>query len=134
MSTNINTNQVNDAINNELEFDMIHSLSNNNVQDPLTIVNIRIRFGKKSRQTLNSGLTCLWDIGYTNNMISCKHINHYNTKLRTINVKYITGAGLYKPPHDVKVPFRIPEFYSRKFITHCFHVKKYEVMSGSAMT
>ena len=75
MSTNINTNQVNDAINNELEFDMIHSLSNNNVQDPLTIVNIRIRFGKKSRQTLNSGLTCLWDSGYTYSMLNHNNIN-----------------------------------------------------------
>ena len=134
MITNVKMNKVNDVIDNKLKFDGRNIIANYPARDPLPIVNISLGDSKKSKQTLNSGLTCLWDIGYTNNMISCKHINHYNTKLRTINVKYITGAGLYKPPHDVKVPFRIPEFYSRKFITHCFHVKKYEVMSGSAMT
>ena len=60
VSTNIKTNQVDDAVDNELKFDGINSLSNNYVQDPLPMVTISLRVSKKSRQTLNSGLTLLW--------------------------------------------------------------------------
>ena len=45
--TNINTNQENDNIDNELEFDSSNILANNYVQDNLPIVNI-ILIGSKS--------------------------------------------------------------------------------------
>ena len=51
--TNINTNKVNEIVDNELIFDSSNSLSHNPVQDPLPIVTIILRFSKNSRQTLN---------------------------------------------------------------------------------
>ena len=53
MSTNINTNKVNEIVDNELIFDISNSLSHNPVQDPLPMVTIILRFSKNSRQTLN---------------------------------------------------------------------------------
>ena len=53
VSTNIKTNQVNYAIENELKFDIINSLANNPVNDTLKMVAIILRVGKQSRQTLN---------------------------------------------------------------------------------
>ena len=57
MCTNVKTNQVNGIIDNELKFDSRNILDNNPVQNPLPILTINLRGGKKSRQTLNSGLT-----------------------------------------------------------------------------
>ena len=54
-------------------------------------------------------------------MINCKHINTYTSKLRADNYKYSNDSGLYTTTHDVKVTFRIIEFYSRKIKTHFFH-------------
>ena len=51
MSTNIKSNQVNDIIKNELEFDSINSLATNPVKGPLLIVTISLRDGKYSRKT-----------------------------------------------------------------------------------
>ena len=57
VSTNIKSNKLNGAINNELKFDIRNSLANNLVKDTLTIVTIILRGSQKSRHTLNSGLT-----------------------------------------------------------------------------
>ena len=65
---------------------------------------IILRVNKNSRQTLNSGLTCFWDSGYTVSVIKRKHINPYNFKLSDNKVKYSTDAVPYKTTHDVKVP------------------------------
>ena len=43
--------------------------------------------------------------------------------MRSNKVKYSTAAGVYFTTHDVKVPFCMPEFSSRKIINHCFHVE-----------
>ena len=122
VSTNINTNKVNDIIENELEFDSSNSLANNNVKYPLPIASKMLKGGKKSRQTLNSGLTLLWDSEATNRMVKRNHINPYNTKLMDNKDKYSTYDGWYKTTHDVKVTFRMSEFSFRKIITYCFHV------------
>ena len=37
--------------------------------DPLTVVTISLRGGKKHRETINSSLTCLWDSRATNSVI-----------------------------------------------------------------
>ena len=72
------------------------------------MVTISLRVGKKYRQTLNSGLTFLWDILPTNSMIKINHINPYKSKLRAKKVYPITASVLYKTTHDVKVPFSMP--------------------------
>ena len=93
MSTNIKYNKVNIIIDNEMKFD---------------------RDGKKSRHTLNSGLTYLLDSGATDSMIKCKHINNYKSKLRANKVEYITAAVPYTTTHSVKVPFSMPYFLAEK--------------------
>ena len=122
MSNNIKTNQVDDVVDNELKFDSSNSLATNNVQNNLPMVNLRLRVGKKYIQTLNSGLTLLWDIGSTYIIIKIKHINPYNSKLRAKKVKYINSSGPYKTTHDVKVPFSMTEFSNKRIITHRFHI------------
>ena len=57
MSTNIKSNQVNDAIENELKLDISNSLANNPVKNPLHIVTVILIGSKKSRHTLKSGIT-----------------------------------------------------------------------------
>ena len=83
---------------------------------------ISIRGCKHSRQILESVLICLWDSGDTNRMIKHKHIKHYKSKLRSNKVKYSTASGPYITTHDVKVTFSMPDFYSRKILTHRFHI------------
>ena len=122
VSTNIKTNQVDDAVDNELKFDGINSLSNNYVQDPLPMVTISLRVSKKSRQTLNSGLTLLWQIGSTDIMIKPNNVNPNNSKLRANKFQYNMAFGPYKTTHDVKVLFIMPQFSNRKIITHRFHI------------
>ena len=85
---------------------------------------IRHIIGKKSRETLKSGLTCLWDNVATNTMIKCKRIDPYRSRLMANNVKYSTAAGPYKTKNDVKVPFRMSELSIGNIITHIFHVYK----------
>ena len=114
MSDNIKYNQLNGIIDNELVIDSSNSLANNPIKDTLPIVITGLRFGKRSKHTLNSGLTCLWDSGATNIMIKHKHINPYESKLTANKVKYSTDDGLYKTTYDMKVPFSMPCFFSRK--------------------
>ena len=89
-SNRINTNKVNDIFYNELKFDSSNSLANNHVQYPLPMVTKRLRGVKISRQTSNSGLTCLLDSGYTYSMIKCRHFNAYKYTLRANKVGFYT--------------------------------------------
>ena len=122
MSNNIKNNQVNSVIDNEMNFDSSNSIDNNPIKDTLTIVNIGLRGGKNYIQTLNSVITCLWDSGSTSIMIKHKHINTFKSKMRNNNVMYSMADGTYKTIHDVKVPFSMSEFSSRKITTQIFHV------------
>ena len=65
MITIINTNKLNEEIDNKLKFDGSNSLANNPLKYQLQLVTIRLRGIKKSRQTLKWGIsiTCLWDSG-----------------------------------------------------------------------
>ena len=56
VSTIINDHKVNDAINNELKFDISNSIDNTPINYTLPIVTVSLRGGKNSRQTLKSGL------------------------------------------------------------------------------
>ena len=94
-------------VDNELKFYGSNSLANNHINNPLPIMNIILRGGKKSRQVLNSGLTFLWDIGAIYSMIKRKLINNYKSKLRANRIKHSMGAVLYKNIHDVKIQFII---------------------------
>ena len=57
-------------------------------------------------------------------MINFNYTNPYEFKLRANKVEYNTAGGPYKTTHDVKVPFSMLYFSSRKMITHHFHVDK----------
>ena len=52
MITIINTNKLNEEIDNKLKFDGSNILANNTVKDQLQVVTIRLRGSKKSRHTL----------------------------------------------------------------------------------
>ena len=56
VSTIINYHKVNDAINNELTFDISNSIDNNPINYNLPIMTVSLRGGKNSGQTLKSGL------------------------------------------------------------------------------
>ena len=86
MSTNIKTNQLNDAIDIELKFYSSNNLANNPVKDTPPIVTISLRGRNKYKETLNLGITFLWGIGSTNIMINCKHIKNYKSKIRSNKV------------------------------------------------
>ena len=127
--TNTNYNKLNDVIENELKFDSSNSLANNPIKYPLPIVTIRLRGGKKSRQTYKSGLTWLWENGAINSIIKIKHINTYIYKLPANKAKYSTASGPYKTTHAVKVTFITPEFSIRKsyntYISRWQRARKY---------
>ena len=63
-------------------------------------------------------------------MIKSKNINPYKVNIRSNTAKWITAAVLYDITHDVKVPFSIPEFPSRKIVTHIFHIDNTGVDAG----
>ena len=44
--------------------------------------------------------------------------------MRSNKVEYSTVDGVYFKTRDVKVPFFMPEFFSRNIINHHFHVDK----------
>ena len=94
------------------------------------MVTISLRGVKKSRHTLKSGLTCLWDSGSTYIMIKRNNVNIYDPKLRDNTVDYSTAAGPYKTTHAVNVPFIMPYFSSTKIITHRFHFDKNRCNEG----
>ena len=71
-----NKNQHNDAIEHELKFDHTFSLYEGN-KELLQVVAISLRGGKKQREMMIYGLTCLWDSGATDSMIDRKHTKHY---------------------------------------------------------
>ena len=67
-----NKNQHNDAIENNLKFDNIFILSRG-TKDPLLLVTVCLRVGKKHIATVVASIICLWDSGATDNIIKRKH-------------------------------------------------------------
>ena len=77
-----NKNQHNDAIEHELKFDHTFSLYEGN-KELLQVVAISLRGGKKQREMMIYGLTCLWDSGATDNMIKRKHNKYYECRIQS---------------------------------------------------
>ena len=63
-------------------------------------------------------------------MIKTRQTKYYKHKMRSNKLEYSKAAGLYCTAHDVKVPFCMPEFSSRKIIEHLFHVNNGRGESG----
>ena len=74
-------------------------------KDTLTVVTASLRVGKKHRETIIYGITCLWDSGSTNIMIKRRHAKPYKRNMRYNKVDLVTAIGPYCTPHYVKVPF-----------------------------
>ena len=116
-----NENQCNDAIENETKFDNTFILYIR-TKDPLLVVTVSLRVGKKKISMMVDGLTCLWNSGATESMIKIKHTKYYGRKKRSNKLEYSTAAGLCCKTHDNKVPFFMPELSSSRIIEHHFHV------------
>ena len=66
---NISKYQLNDSIENEPKFDTNSFNSSSETRDPLPVVIVTLRGGKKHRETDVSGITRLRDTGATNSII-----------------------------------------------------------------
>ena len=64
-------------------------------RDPLPVVTVSLRGGKKHRANLAASITCLWDSGATKSMIKRRHTKHYERKMRSNRVTYSIAAGVY---------------------------------------
>ena len=122
--------QSNEAINSDPTFDNSSFNLSSGTSDPLPVVTVSLRGGKKNRATIVSGPTCLWDSGATNSMIKRRHTKHYERNMRSNKVEYNTDAGVYCTINDVKVTFWISELSIIKVMNHCFHVDNDEDESG----
>ena len=95
VTDNINTtkNQHNDSIENEPKFDNTFNLSSG-TKDPLIVVTVCLRGGKKHRATNVDDLTCLWDSGDTGITNKRRHNKYYELKIWSNKVEYDKAAGL----------------------------------------
>ena len=124
MKNNLNNynNQNNESIDNEPTVDNCSFSLSRGTSDPLLVITVSLRVGKKHRATIVSGLTCLWCSRATDIMIEIQRTKHYERKMWSNRVEYNTAAGVYCTTNDVKVPFCIPEFSGSKIVNHRFHV------------
>ena len=123
-------NKLNDVVANELKFDINPSLADIPVKEPQPLVTIILIGGKKSRNTLLYGLTCLWHSRDSGSIIKRKNIKKYKSKLISNKAKYSTASGPYCITHYAKVPYIITEFSSRKIISHRLYADNKEENSG----
>ena len=79
---------------------------------------ISLREGKKSRKDLVSGLILLWSSRSSDIMIKRKHMKHYESKLISNRVKYITAASPYYTTHDMKILLIMTVFQEENY--HAF--------------
>ena len=107
---NIKTNkhQSNDAIDNNPAFDTTRFNLSSGTKDPLPVVIVSLRVGKKQIATTVDGLTCLWDSGDTKIMIKIRHTKYYERNIRSNKVECSTVASFYRTTHDVKVTSFMP--------------------------
>ena len=75
VKNNINTikDQLNEAIYNEPTYDTSSFNSSSGTIDPLPVVTVTLRGGKKYRATTVAGITCMGYIRATDSMIKRKH-------------------------------------------------------------
>ena len=100
-------NKHNYAIEYEPNLDDKFNLSSG-TKDPLTVETVRLRGGKKYKDTMTDRLTYLCDSGDNNSMIKRNHTKHYAHKMRSNKVEYITDAGAYFTTDDIKANFIMP--------------------------
>ena len=83
MTNNIKdyNDQYNDAIDNEPTLDNISFNLCSDTRDPLPVVTVSLRGGKKHRATVVAGLTRLWGSGATDSMIKRRHNKHYELNM-----------------------------------------------------
>ena len=106
VNNNINKKiQCNDAIDYEPKFDNKFILSSGINRDPLTVVTVTLRGGKKNRANIISGLTWLCDSGYTYSTIKRRNTRLYERRIHSNKVKYSTSTGQHCTTHYAKVPF-----------------------------
>ena len=67
----------------------------NGTSKPLPVVTVSLRVEKKHRSITVAGITCSWDSGDTDSTMNRKHTKHYERKMRSNKVEYITAAGVY---------------------------------------
>ena len=79
-NTKTNKDQRDDVIGNDPKFDSSFNLSSG-TKDPLPVVTVSLRGGKKYTATDASGIICLWDRGATNSMIKRRHTTFYERKM-----------------------------------------------------
>ena len=82
---NKNKNKRNYAIENDPKFDNTFNLSSRN-KDPLPVVTVSLRGGKKQIATTVASLTCLWDSGDIDAMIKIIHMKYYEHNIRSNKV------------------------------------------------
>ena len=128
-NNNKNKDQTNDAIEYEQNFDCTFILSSG-TKDPLPVITVSLRGGKKYRSTIITSLTCIWVSRATYIMIKSRHTKPYKHNMRSNNVECITYVGPYCIAHQVKAPICIPSFFRSRIISHRFHVDNNEVESG----
>ena len=78
--------QSNETINGEPAFDNISFNLSSFISDPLPVVTVSLREGKKHRATTVTGIKCLLDSGATDIMIKRQHTKQYECKMRLNNV------------------------------------------------
>ena len=122
--------QINEVINSDAKLGTSSFNLSEVTSDLLRVVTVSIQVRKKHGATDFSGLICLWDSGATNRMLKILHTKHYERKIQSNKVDYITTAGVYFTTHDVKVPFFMTEFSSSKIINHRFHIDNDKCESG----
>ena len=77
-----NKDHHNDAIEYEPKFDSQFILSKG-TKDPLLVVTVSLRGGKKQRENIIYGLTCLWGTRGTGSMIKIQYTKPYECKIRS---------------------------------------------------
>ena len=79
VTDNLKTNkdQINEVINNDTTFDNSDFNLYRGTSNPLSIVTVSLRRGKKHIATTVYGLTFLWGSGANNSIINRKHTKHY---------------------------------------------------------
>ena len=76
-----NKDQINEAINSELTFDSSNYNLSSGTINPLPVVTVSLRGGKKQIETTVSSLTFLWGVRATNSMINRRDMNHYDRNI-----------------------------------------------------
>ena len=85
---------------------------------PVVIVALRVR--KKDNGGIISRLTCLWESVSVNFGSKRNRTRLYYCKIRSNKVGCSTSEGPYCTAHNDKVIFFMPDFFSRKIISHHF--------------